>query len=122
DRMARLKIVSRRGDPTDGRRALVQLTREGERRLQRLSIKHLEGMRGGGPPPTKMLKWFRQGGTGVLPPSPPSRANSIFLVRSVRRAWPAGNMPTCAIGPSTVFRASPIRLRCCRISRGGCPL
>jgi DNA-binding MarR family transcriptional regulator len=61
DRMARLKIVNRRVDPTDRRRALVQLTREGERRLQRLSRMHLEELRAMGPTLTKMLKWFGQG-------------------------------------------------------------
>jgi DNA-binding MarR family transcriptional regulator len=61
DRMARLKIVSRRADPSDGRRVLVQLTGEGERRLQRLSRMHLEELRAMGPTLTKMLKSFRQG-------------------------------------------------------------
>src|SRR5262245_50240437 len=60
DRMAKLKILSRSVDPTDGRRVLVQLTREGERRLQRLSRIHLQELRAIGPALTKMLKLFRR--------------------------------------------------------------
>src|SRR6185437_2462150 len=37
DRMTKLRIVSRSIDPADGRRVVIQLTAEGERRLQRLS-------------------------------------------------------------------------------------
>jgi DNA-binding MarR family transcriptional regulator len=60
DRMARLKILSRGMDPADGRRVLVRLTREGERRLQRLSRIHLHELHAIGPTLTKMLKLFRR--------------------------------------------------------------
>jgi DNA-binding MarR family transcriptional regulator len=58
DRMVKLKILSRSVDARDGRRVLVQLTREGERRLQRLSRIHLEELRAIGPTLTKILKPF----------------------------------------------------------------
>ncbi len=60
DRMTKLKVVSRRVDPADGRRVLVQLTAEGERRLQRLSRMHLQDLRAMGPTLTKMLRLFRR--------------------------------------------------------------
>ena len=60
DRMTRLKIIGRSADPADARRVLVQLTREGERRLQRLSKTHLGELRAIGATLTKMLKLFRQ--------------------------------------------------------------
>ena len=60
DRMAKLKIVSRSIDPSDGRRVLVQLTKEGERRLQRLSRIHLQELRNMGSTLTTMLKLFRR--------------------------------------------------------------
>ena len=60
DRMVKLRIVSRSIDPADGRRVLVQLTAEGERRLQRLSRIHLEELRTMRPTLTKMLKLFRR--------------------------------------------------------------
>jgi len=60
DRMVKLKIVSRSVDPADGRRVLVQLTREGERRLQQLSRIHLDELRSMRPTLTKMLRLFRQ--------------------------------------------------------------
>jgi DNA-binding MarR family transcriptional regulator len=60
DRMARLKILSRSVDADDGRRVLVQLTREGERRLQRLSKTHLKELREIGPALTKLLKLVRR--------------------------------------------------------------
>ena len=59
DRMVKLKIVSRSFDPSDRRRVLVQLTREGERRLGRLSRVHLQELRSMGPTLRKMLKLFR---------------------------------------------------------------
>jgi len=61
DRMTKLKVVSRSVDPADGRRVLVQLTAEGERRLRRLSRMHLQELRAMGPTLTKMLKLFRRG-------------------------------------------------------------
>lgn len=60
DRMVKLKAVSRSIDPSDGRRVLVRLTREGERRLRRLSEIHLQELRTVGSSLTKMLKLFRQ--------------------------------------------------------------
>jgi|SRR5690242_9359984 len=60
DRMAKLKTLSRAVDPSDRRRVLVRLTREGERRLQRLSRIHLQELRAIGPTLTKMLKLFRR--------------------------------------------------------------
>jgi DNA-binding MarR family transcriptional regulator len=60
DRMVRLKVISRGVDSADRRRVLLQLTREGERRLQRLSKIHLGELRAIGPTLTKMLKLFRR--------------------------------------------------------------
>jgi DNA-binding MarR family transcriptional regulator len=60
DRMVKLEILSRSVDPRDARRVLVQLTKEGERRLQRLSRIHLEELRAIGPTLTKILKLFGQ--------------------------------------------------------------
>jgi len=59
DRMVRLKIVSRSTDPSDGRRVLLALTKEGERRLRRLYQIHVHELRTMGPTLTKMLKLFR---------------------------------------------------------------
>ena len=60
DRMARLKIISRSTDPSDGRRVLLELTSEGERRLRRLYQVHIRELRTMGPTLTKMLKLFRR--------------------------------------------------------------
>lgn len=60
DRMAKLKIINRSVDVADGRRVLLQLTREGQRRLKQLSKIHLGELRSVGPALTKMLKLFRQ--------------------------------------------------------------
>jgi DNA-binding MarR family transcriptional regulator len=60
DRMTRLKVLSRRVDGADGRRVLVSLTREGERRLQKLSKIHQEELRSIGPTLTKLLLPFRR--------------------------------------------------------------
>jgi len=60
DRMVKLKIVSRSRDPSDGRRVLLELTREGERRLRRLYQIHVRELRTMGPTLTKMLKLFRR--------------------------------------------------------------
>jgi DNA-binding MarR family transcriptional regulator len=59
-RMVKLKIVSRSIDPSDGRRVLLQLTGEGERRLRRLYRIHLHELRTMGPTLTKILKLFRR--------------------------------------------------------------
>lgn len=60
DRMTRLNVLSRRVDGADGRRVLVSLTREGERRLQKLSKIHQEELRAIGPTLTKLLRPFRR--------------------------------------------------------------
>lgn len=60
DRMTKLGLLSRIVDEADGRRVLVNLTKEGERRLQRLSKTHLEELRAIGPMLTKILKPFRR--------------------------------------------------------------
>jgi DNA-binding MarR family transcriptional regulator len=59
NRMVKLRIISRSIDPADGRRVLLQLTREGERRLRRLYGVHVHELRTMGPTLTKMLKLFR---------------------------------------------------------------
>ena len=58
DRLVKLKVLSRSIDPRDARRVLVQLTGEGQRRLQRLSRVHLEELRAIGPALTKILNLF----------------------------------------------------------------
>lgn len=60
DRMTRLKVLSRSIDGADGRRVLVSLTREGERRLQKLSRMHQQELRAIGPTLTKLLQPFRR--------------------------------------------------------------
>jgi len=60
DRMVKLKIVSRSIDPSDGRRVLLGLTGEGERRLRRLYRIHVHELRAMGPTLTQMLKLFRR--------------------------------------------------------------
>src|SRR5215475_2674992 len=60
NRMVRLKIISRSVDPSDGRRVLLALTGEGERRLRRLYRVHVHELRTMGPTLTKMLKLFRR--------------------------------------------------------------
>jgi len=42
DRMTKLGLLRRAADPDDGRRILVRLTAEGERRLKKLSKAHLD--------------------------------------------------------------------------------
>jgi len=59
DRMARLELLARVVDDTDGRRVLVKLTKEGERRLQKLSQANLNELRAIGPTLTRMLETFR---------------------------------------------------------------
>jgi DNA-binding MarR family transcriptional regulator len=60
DRMAKLKVISRSTDPADGRRVLLALTGQGERRLRRLYQIHVHELRSMGPTLTKMLKLFRR--------------------------------------------------------------
>jgi DNA-binding MarR family transcriptional regulator len=59
DRMSKLGLLSRIADKADARRALVKLTKEGERRLRKLSRIHLAELRAIGPALTKILKPFR---------------------------------------------------------------
>jgi DNA-binding MarR family transcriptional regulator len=49
DRLERAGLVRRAPDPKDGRRVLVALTGEGEKRLRRLSSVHLDEIRTVGP-------------------------------------------------------------------------
>ena len=60
DRMTKLGLLSRIVDETDGRRVLVKLTKEGERRLRELSRIHLQELRAIGPTLTRILKPFRR--------------------------------------------------------------
>jgi DNA-binding MarR family transcriptional regulator len=60
DRMTRLELISRVVDDADARRVLIKLTREGEKRLQRLSEIHLKELQAIGPTLTGMLKPFRR--------------------------------------------------------------
>lgn len=60
DRMTKLGLLSREVDDTDGRRALVKLTREGEQRLRKLSRIHSEELGAVGPTLTRILKPFRR--------------------------------------------------------------
>jgi len=60
DRMSKLGLLSRIADRADARRALVKLTKEGERRLRKLSRIHLAELRAIGPALTKILKPFRE--------------------------------------------------------------
>ena len=59
DRMTRLELFARVIDGTDGRRVLIKLTKEGERRLQKLSQTNLRELRAIGPTLTRMLETFR---------------------------------------------------------------
>ncbi len=60
DRMTKLGLLSRVVDDTDGRRALIKLTREGEQRLRKLSRIHSEELGAVGPTLTRILKPFRR--------------------------------------------------------------
>jgi DNA-binding MarR family transcriptional regulator len=59
DRMTKLELISRVVDAADARRVLVKLTREGERRLQKLSEIHLKELQAIGPTLAGMLKPFQ---------------------------------------------------------------
>lgn len=59
DRMTRLELFARVTDGADGRRVLIKLTKEGERRLQKLSQTNLRELRAIGPTLTRMLETFR---------------------------------------------------------------
>jgi DNA-binding MarR family transcriptional regulator len=58
DRMTKLELLTRVIDAADGRRVLVKLTKEGERRLQKLSQANLKELRAIGPTLTRMLETF----------------------------------------------------------------
>lgn len=60
DRMAKLGLVARVADPDDGRRSLVRLTANGERRLRKLSKLHLYELKAVSGPLTKMMASFRR--------------------------------------------------------------
>ena len=60
DRMTRLELISRVVDGTDARRVLIKLTREGEKRLQKLSEIHLKELQAIGPTLSGMLKPFQR--------------------------------------------------------------
>lgn len=64
NRMTRLKVFSRSADGADGRRVLVSLTREGERRLHTLSRIHQQELSAIGPALTKLLRSFRRSRNG----------------------------------------------------------
>ena len=59
DRMTKLELLTRVVDDADGRRVLVKLTKEGERRLQKLSQANLKELRAIGPTLARMLDTFR---------------------------------------------------------------
>ena len=59
DRMTKLGLLRRAADPDDGRRILVRLSAEGERRLKRLSTTHLEELSGVGAVLSDWLAHFR---------------------------------------------------------------
>ena len=59
DRMAKLGLLRRVVDNDDGRRALVKLTKEGEKRLQRLSKIHFAEIRAISPTLSKIMRPFR---------------------------------------------------------------
>jgi DNA-binding MarR family transcriptional regulator len=60
DRMTKLELISREVDSADARRVLIKLTREGEKRLQKLSEIHLKELQAIGPTLTGMLKPFQR--------------------------------------------------------------
>jgi DNA-binding MarR family transcriptional regulator len=59
DRMIKLELLTRVVDDADGRRVLLKLTKEGERRLQKLSQANLKELRAIGPTLARMLHTFR---------------------------------------------------------------
>jgi DNA-binding MarR family transcriptional regulator len=59
DRMAKLGLVLRSPDPEDGRRSLIRLTSEGERRLRKLSEVHAQELSEIGETLTDLLRPFR---------------------------------------------------------------
>jgi DNA-binding MarR family transcriptional regulator len=61
DRMGRLGLLQRAPDPEDGRRILIRLSAEGERRLKRLSRAHLEELSAAGTVLSDRLAPFHTG-------------------------------------------------------------
>ncbi|UEM12516.1 MarR family transcriptional regulator [Bradyrhizobium barranii subsp. barranii] len=59
DRMAKLKLIGREGDPQDARRVLVRLTAKGEQKLRSLSRIHLDELSAAAPALAKILRSFR---------------------------------------------------------------
>lgn len=60
NRMTKLGLLSKVIDDADGRRVLVSLTKEGERRLRKLSKIHAEELGAVAPALTRILKPFRR--------------------------------------------------------------
>lgn len=60
DRMTKLGLLGRVVDDEDGRRALVKLTKEGEKRLRKLSKIHVGEISAISPTLTKIMKPFRR--------------------------------------------------------------
>jgi DNA-binding MarR family transcriptional regulator len=60
NRMVKLRLVARIVDKADARRVFIKLTKEGERRLQKLSKIHFAELRAVGPALTQMLRQFRR--------------------------------------------------------------
>jgi DNA-binding MarR family transcriptional regulator len=59
DRMTKLELISRSIDAADGRRVLLKLTREGERRLRKLSKIHQDELAAIGPALAGIVETFR---------------------------------------------------------------
>jgi len=59
DRMAKLKLIGREGDPQDARRVLVRLTAKGEQKLRSLSRIHLDELGAAAPALARILRSFR---------------------------------------------------------------
>ena len=59
DRMTKLELISRSIDAADGRRVLLKLTREGERRLRKLSKIHQDELAAIGPALARIVETFR---------------------------------------------------------------
>ncbi|MET3966151.1 MULTISPECIES: MarR family winged helix-turn-helix transcriptional regulator [Bradyrhizobium] len=59
DRMAKLKLIGREGDPQDARRVLVRLTAKGEQKLRSLSRIHLDELSAAAPALARILRSFR---------------------------------------------------------------
>jgi DNA-binding MarR family transcriptional regulator len=60
DRMVKLELINRSIDEADGRRVLLNLTREGERRLRKLSRIHQDELAAIGPALAKIMEALRR--------------------------------------------------------------